>query len=155
MLWSHGWTTLICLSTPHGIGRVGFREKGCCLVEGVLVVESWVDDTHFINSLWDWGSELQRERMLSSSGSACCGIMGGRHSFLTTPYGIGRVDFRGKGCCLVEGVLVVESWLDDTYLFNNSVWDWESELQRERMLSSRGSACCGVMDGRHSCFGTL
>ena len=120
---SHGWTTLMLrLLWNHGWTTL------------ILTTPYGIGRVDFI---WKY---------------ACCGVMVGQHSYwfcLTTPYGIGRLDFRGKGCCQVEGVLAVESWLDDAHV-NNSLWDWESELRRERMLSSSGNACCGVMDGRHS-----
>ena len=52
---------------------------------------------------------LQGDRLLYSKGDGCCGVMGERHSFLTTPYGGGSLDFRGKVCCIVMGLLAVES----------------------------------------------
>ena len=52
---------------------------------------------HYYNSLWDWESGLQRE--------GCCVVMGRsavlscvrEFYFNTTPYGVGKVDLRGKG----------------------------------------------------------
>ena len=73
----------------------------------------------FNNSLWDWELGLQRDTVLYSNEIACCGVMGGRHLMLTTPYGIGSLVFRGSQSCIVMGLHVV----------------------------SNGIACSGVMGG--------
>ena len=62
----------------------------CCVVTSERVLR-------LNNSLWDWESGLQRE--------GCCIVMGwsavlrwvGELLFKQHLYGIGRVDFRGKG----------------------------------------------------------
>ena len=44
--------------------------------------------------LGEWASE---GRVLYSDGMECCVVLGWRAFIQTTPYGIGRVDFRGEG----------------------------------------------------------
>ena len=41
--------------------------------------------------------------MLHSDGMACCVVVGGRAFIYITPYGIGRVDFRGKDAVYLSG----------------------------------------------------
>ena len=68
----------------------------------------------FSNLSWDWKLGLQREGLLYNQGKVCCVVKSERHSFLTTPYGIGSLDFRGKACCIVKGRFAVESRMRDT-----------------------------------------
>ena len=53
-------------------------------------------DTHVWQLFMGWEPGLQRKGLLSSDGIACCGVMSERQSCLTTPLGIGSLDFREK-----------------------------------------------------------
>ena len=70
----------------------------------------------FNSFLWEWKSGMQRERELYYIEMASCVVMGGRHSCLTTPYGIGSLDCRGPSAT------------------EYPKWDWEPGLQRERKM---------------------
>ena len=90
----------------------------------------------FNNSLWDWKLGLQREGLLYSQGEVCCGLTSKRHSFLTTPYGVGSLDFRGKVCCIVKGRFAVESRVRDTHALTTPY--------AIGSLDFRGKVCCIV-----------
>ena len=63
---------------------------------------------------WDWDNGLQREETLCYIDIANCVVMGGRHSFLTAPCGIGSLDCRGKERCITMRSQAVLSRVGDT-----------------------------------------
>ena len=81
------------------------------------------------SSLWGWELGLQRDGLLHSQGMVCCGVTSEGHSFLTAPYGVGSVDFRGMVCCMVKGRDAVEPRARDTqlYQFPMGLEAWTSE----------------------------
>ena len=98
---------------------------------------------------------------------ASCVVMGGRHSFLTTPYGIGSLDCRGKETCITIRSLAVLSWVGDThfltapygigsldcrgpYAIEYPKWDWEPGVQRASRMCLNENAICVVLGGRRS-----
>ena len=62
-------------------------------------LEAWTSEGRF--------AVFSREGLLYSQGNACCIVKSERHSFSTTPYGIGTLDFREKVCCIVKGRFAV------------------------------------------------
>ena len=61
----------------------------------------------FKQCLMGLGEWMSEERMLYSNGMEGCVVLGGRPFIQTTPYGIGRVDFKSEGCCVVMAWHVV------------------------------------------------
>ena len=83
---------------------------------------------------------------------ASCVVMGGRHSFLTTPYGIGSLDCRGKERCITMRSQAVLSRVGDT-LFKQLLMGlgaWTAEGSK-RLNTLNG---IGIMDcrGKETCI---
>ena len=75
----------------------GLQRGGCCIVMEGSAVLCWVGKRLFkqlLMGLGDWTSEA---RVLYSNGMECCVALGRKTVIQTTPDGIGRVDFGGKG----------------------------------------------------------
>ena len=76
----------------------------------------------------------------------CCVVLCGAEYHLTTRPGIGRLDFRGKVCCIRMIWTAAFYWVGQ-FLFNKSAWAWESGLQRRRGLDRNDMDCCVVKGG--------
>ena len=68
------------------------------------------------NSAWDWEIGLQSEGLLYRNDMGCCVVMGGAAFYLTTRHGIGRVDFRGEGCCIAMMWVAVLGWVGQFFI---------------------------------------